>query len=103
MYCARSGGVSDGQLLDRFDVAVLGVELRQVVRPVVIADHLTVVAVLGKLLVAAVHVADDRIDVHDELAVDRQDHAEDAVRRRMLRPDVDVDVNRLEVALDRRA
>ena len=40
------------------------------------------------------------IDVDDDLAVDREHHAEDAVGRRVLRPDVDVDVDRLELVLE---
>ena len=88
-----------GELLDRFDVTVLGVELGQVIRAVVVADDLAKVAVLRQLLVAAVHVADDGIEVCNDLAVDGDHHAEDAVRGRVLRPDVDVDVHGFELAL----
>ncbi len=54
---------------------------------------------LGELLGAAVHVADVRHEVHDLFAVDHQHHAEDAVGRRVLRPDVDVEVDSLELVL----
>ena len=37
---------------------------------------------------AAVQVADDRVDADDRLALERQDRAEHAVGRRVLRPHV---------------
>ena len=86
-----------GQLLDGLHVAQLGVELRQVLGAVLVADGLAVVHVLGQLLAAAVHVADVRDEVLDLFAVDGEHHAEDAVGRRVLRPDVDVEVDRVVV------
>ena len=86
-----------GQLLHGQHVAELGVELGQVIGAVLIADRLAVVAVLGQLLSAAVHVADDRVHVHHLLAIDGEHHSEHAVGSRVLRPHVDVDVYRLQV------
>ena len=43
---------------------------------------------LGQLLVAAVQVADHRIDADDRLAFERENRAEHAVRRRVLRAHV---------------
>ena len=87
-----------GQLLDRLAVAQLGVELRQVLRAVLVDQALAIVHRLRQLLGAAVHVADVRHDVDDLLAADGEHHAEDAVSRRVLRPDVDVDIERLQLA-----
>ena len=42
----------------------------------------------GELLVAAVQVPDDRVDADDGLPLEREDRAEDAVGRRVLRPHV---------------
>ena len=89
------------QLLNGLHVAELGVELRQVLGAVLVADGLPVVHVLGQLLGAAVHVSDVRDEVDDLFAVDDQHHAEDAVGRRVLRSDVDVDVDRVEFVLGR--
>jgi ABC-type branched-subunit amino acid transport system substrate-binding protein len=47
------------------------------------------VAMLGELLRAPVHVADDRLAVHDPLAVEREPQPEHAVRSRVLRSDVE--------------
>jgi hypothetical protein len=44
---------------------------------------------LGQLFMTAVQVADDRVHGDDRFALERQDGAEDAVRRWMLRPHVD--------------
>ena len=41
-----------------------------------------------ELLVAAVEIADDRVDAHHRLALEREDRAEDAVGGRVLRPHV---------------
>ena len=52
-------------------------------------QHLARVAVLGELLGRPVHVADHRLGARDDLAVELEHHAEHAVRRRVLRPDVE--------------
>ncbi len=65
-------------------------------------DDLVVLAVLADLLEAAVQVADVRDAAHDRLAVELEHEAQHAVRRRMLRPDVDEHVLALELRLQRR-
>ena len=77
------------QLLDRQREGVLLVHRRDVVEPVEIGDRLQVGLVLDQLLGAAVEQADMRIDALDDLAVELQHEAQHAVRRRMLRPEVD--------------
>ena len=86
------------QLFDGHAVGLLCQELRQVVGPVLIADGRAVVHVLRKLLRATVHVADVRLDIDDTLTIDCQHHAEHAVRTGVLRPHVDVDIDRIRPA-----
>ena len=78
------------QLLDRQAEGVLLVHRRDVVEPVEVADGLQVGLVLDQLLGAAMQQADVRIDALHHLAVELQHQAQHAVRRRMLRPEVDV-------------
>jgi hypothetical protein len=59
---------------------------------------LTVVARFDKLLVAAVHVSDDRFGLDEDLAVDRREKTEHTVRRRVLRSDVEDHLLRFEGA-----
>ena len=60
-----------------------------VLERVAVADRVVPVAVLADLLDAAVEVAEHRIEVHDPLAVDLEHDAQHAVRRRVLRAEVD--------------
>src|SRR5258705_192866 len=60
-----------------------------VLERVEVADRLVIVRVLAQLLDAAMEIAEDGIEVDDVLAVDLEDDPQDAVRRGMLRPDVD--------------
>ena len=80
------------QLLDRQAEGMLLVHRRDVVEPVEVADRLHVRLVLDQLLGAAMQQADVRIDALDHLAVELQHQAQHAVRRGMLRPEVDVEV-----------
>ncbi len=76
---------------------------RQVVRAVPPAHGLAVVGVLRKLFEAAVEVADVRLAVDDDLAVDGEHHTEDAVRGGVLGADVDRHVDGVEFGfLDQR-
>ena len=77
------------QLLDREDVDELVVLVRDVVDPRGVGDPLPVRLRLHVLLEPRVEVADDRLDPGDVLAVEVDDQAEDAVRRRVVRPEVD--------------
>ena len=71
---------------------MLLVHRRDVVEPVEIADGLQVGLVLDQLLGAAVQQADVRIDALHHLAVELQHQAQHAVRGRMLRAEVDVEL-----------
>ena len=74
--------------LDSEDDAELVAESRQPVMPVCQDDDLPIVACFEELLRAAMHVADDRIGANDPFTVERQRESQHAMRRRMLRPDV---------------
>ena len=77
------------QLLEGHDRRPLVEQRADVLERVRVADGLVVVGVLAQLLDAAVEVAQDRIEVHDLLAVELEDDPEHAVRRRVLRAHVD--------------
>ena len=75
--------------LDGEDHAQLVGERGQPVVPVGQHDDLAVVADLEELLGAAVHVADDRLGLQDALAVEDEPQPQHAVRRGVLRADVE--------------
>ena len=77
------------QLLDREDVEELVRVERDVVDARRVRDRLPPRLGLHVLLEAGVQVADDRADARDRLAVEVDDEPEDAVRRRVVRPEVD--------------
>ena len=85
-------------LLDGEHHAELVGERRQPVVPVGQHDDLPVVADLEQLLGAAVHVADDRLGRDDPLAVEDDAQPQHAVRRRVLRADVEHHVGGREPA-----
>ena len=87
MYCARGGASMPISISARGDERHLVRERRQPVDAVDQRGDLRVRAVLGELLVAAVHVADDRIGRDHALAVEAHDEPQRAVRRRVLRPE----------------
>ena len=68
---------------------MLHAQRRAIVQPVKIGQRLKVGLVLDQLFGAAVQQADVRIDPLDNLAVQLHDHAQHAVRRRMLGAEVD--------------
>ena len=61
----------------------------QVVHPLDDRDHLPVGLVLGGLLDPRVHVADDRFDVADDLALQRHEQPQHAVCRGVVRAEVE--------------
>jgi hypothetical protein len=63
-------------------------------------DDLIVLAVLANLLEAAVEIADMRYAANDGFSVELENKAKHAVRRGMLRPDVDQHVIAGELGLD---
>ena len=69
---------------------------RDVIQPVEIGQRLQVRLVLDQLLGAAVQQPDMRVGALHHLALHLQDEAQDAVRGRMLRPEID----RVAVDLD---
>ena len=77
------GGQAEGVLL---------VHRRDVVEPVEIGHGLMVGLVLDQLFGAAVQQAHMRIGAGDDLAVELQHQAQDAVGRRMLRAEIDIEV-----------
>ena len=89
MSCAAPRHLDAEQLLDREAEGVLLVHRRDIVEPVEIGHRLQVGLVLDQLLGAAVQQADMRIDALDDLAVELQHEPQHAVRRRVLRPEID--------------
>ena len=88
-YWARLRHLDLEQRLDgaaeRVRVEVVG----EVVHPLDDGDGLPVALVLGGLLDAGVDVADDRLDVAHDLAVERDEQPQHAVGRRVVRADVE--------------
>ena len=87
MYCALRH-LDAEQLLDRQHVGVLVAHHRDVVEPVHVGHGLDVGLVLGELFGGAVQQADMGIRALDHLAVELEHQAQHAVRRRVLRPEV---------------
>jgi hypothetical protein len=85
-------------------VGPVGVHGPDVVQPVRERHDLQVCAVLAHLLDTAVQVADDRLGLRDDLAVDVRDHAAHTVRRGVRGTDVDDELLRGRAVLhkDRR-
>jgi len=81
------------QPLDREAEGVLLVHRRAVIEPVEIGHVLQVGARLHELLGAAMQEADMRIAALDDLAIELHDQPQHAVRRRMLRAEVDGEVS----------
>ena len=84
--------LGDLDLEQRLDRAAEGHRVEvvgEVVHPLDDGDDLPVALVLGGLLDAGVDVADDRLDVAQDLAVERDQQAQHAVRRRVVRADVE--------------
>ena len=80
------------QLFHRQTVCMLLDHRRDIVEAIEIGQRLQVGLRLDQLLGAAVQQADVRIDPLDDLAVELQHKPQHAVRRRMLRSEVDVEV-----------
>ena len=89
MSWARIGTVDADELLHRERISVLLVHRRHVVEAVEIGQRLEVGLVLDQLLGAAVEQPDMRVDALDDLAVELEHKAQHAMRRRMLRPEID--------------
>src|SRR5664279_2298576 len=83
------GDLEREQLLDCEHEDELRVLVADVVDALRIRDALPPRLLLHRLLEAGVQVADDCVQADDLLAVEVEDQAEHAVRRRMVRPEVD--------------
>ena len=77
------------ELLHGECISMLLVHRRHVVETVEIGQRLEIGLVLDQLLGAAVKQADMRVDALDDLAVELEHEAQHAVRRRVLRPEID--------------
>ena len=71
---------------------MLLIHRRDIVEPIEIGHVLQVGARLHELFGAAMQEADMRVDALDHLAVKLEHEAQHAMRRRMLRPEVDREV-----------
>ena len=80
------------QLFRREAEGVLLIHRRDVIEPVEIRDRLQIGLVLDQLFGAAMQQADMRIDARNDFAVEFQHQTQHAVRRRMLRSEVDGEV-----------
>ena len=89
MSWARFGTVTPTSFSTASAIGVLLVHRRDVVEPVEIGQRLEIGLVLDQLLGAAMQQPDMRIDALDHLAVELEHEAEHAVRRRMLRAEID--------------
>ena len=77
-----------GQLFHRQAVSLLVAHHGYIIQAVHIRQRLQIGAGFGQLFGAAVQEADVRVGAHDGFAVELQYHAQHAVRRRMLRAEV---------------
>ena len=82
------GHLDAGELLDRHHVGVLVRHHRHVVEPVHVGHRLQERLVLGEFFGRAVKQPDVRVGPLDHLAVELQHEAQHAVRRRVLRAEV---------------
>ena len=92
MICARARHVDAEKLFRRQAEGMLLIDRRDVVEPIEIRDRLQIGLLLDQLFGAAVKQADMRIDALHDLAVEFEHQPQHAVRRRMLRPEVDGEV-----------
>ena len=74
---------------------MLLIHRRDIIEPVEIRHRLQIGLVLDQLLGAAMQEPDMRIDPLDHLAVELEHEAQHAMRRRMLRPEIDGEVAEL--------
>jgi hypothetical protein len=85
------GALGDLELEQRLHAAAERVRVEvvgEVVHPLHDGDGLPVALVLGGLLDARVDVADDRLEVAHDLALERDHEPQHPVRRRVVRPEV---------------
>ncbi len=86
MYSARSGTCRPASFSTRQRVGPVVGQRAEIIQPVRVGHRAQVGRVLADLLVVAVQVAEDRLELDHALAVEHHVHAEHAVRGGMLRP-----------------
>ncbi len=89
MKVAFRGDLEPEELLDRQDEDELVVLEADIVDALRVRDRLPPRLVLHRLLEAGVEVADHCLGADDALALEVDDQAQDAVHRRVVRPEVD--------------
>ena len=84
----RERGVNAEQLLHRQRVGDVVGQRGEVIQPVRVRDELGVSHVLSDLFVAAMQIADFRVGLGDDLAIEFKHQPQHTVRRRVRRPHV---------------
>src|ERR1051326_4819495 len=79
------------QLLGGQTEPVFLIDRRDIIEPIEIGNGLQIGLMLDQLLGATMQKADMPIDALDDLAVEFQDQSQHAMRRRMLRPEIDAE------------
>ena len=92
MSCARLRHFETEQPLRREAEGMLLIHRRDIIEPVEIRDRLQIGLLLDQFFGAAMQQSDMRIDALDDLAVELQHQAQHAMRRRMLRPEIDREI-----------
>jgi hypothetical protein len=75
-----------GELLDAERISPVVGHRAEIIEPVGVRHRPQIARVLRDLLVIAMQIAEDRLELHHRLAVEHHVHAKHAVRGRMLRP-----------------
>ena len=76
------------KFFNRLDITEVAIRCREVVGSISEWDILIIVACLTQLLGTAMELPDDRLTVDNSFAVEIENEAQHAMRRRMLRPHV---------------
>ena len=87
--CARGGASTFSSFLDRQAISQTIGYGGDIVHAVDVGIELRISAILGDLFHAAMQVADDAIGAQNFFAIELEDHAQHAVRRRVLRSHVE--------------
>ncbi len=93
MICARFGIVKPEKFFGREAKRVLLVHWRDVIEPVEIGNCLQIGLMLDQFFGAAMQKPDMRIDAFHHLAVEFEHETQYAVRRRMLRAEIDGEIS----------
>ena len=80
------GNLEAGQFLDRERIRPVVRQRTKIIEPVGIRHRAEIGRALANFFVIAMQVAEDRLQLHDLLAIEHDVHAEHTVRGRVLRP-----------------